>query len=420
VHPAANELASSATVAASAHAPGKAQPDSSGASSGQSERLAAVSSFAAVPAASATVRKLAASQATTASAPARTVSSAQTAPNPGLILAPTRRVAASGLLAPVSIANRPVPTAVVATNQTRSAGSARLAAASSLATGGGFASAQPQPAVRPAAAAPALAPTQRAPAITGNAPVAIDGPGSAPPVKISLAPPVMRPGPRTTVLTSNIRDVMRRPASAWDYAEALPPELTGHAGQQSASAQPQIMQTQAVQAATAQPGVAMRQAPSAQIAVHRPAPARIVPPSAASGVVSAEALATPSSSMPSRAVTTARARAAKTTPERQAAGALSSVQPSTESGRIASRSAAEGPVALLDLPANAARPAPVAVRTARHLAMAVHGRRGLPTHGRRSAAANVALNNPRHKLDRSDMAETSGLSLRDRIPRPAF
>jgi hypothetical protein len=48
----------------------------------------------------------------------------------------------------------------------------------------------------------------------------------------------MARGPRTTVLTSDIRDVMRRPASAWDYAEALPPELTGRAGavQRSASA----------------------------------------------------------------------------------------------------------------------------------------------------------------------------------------
>jgi hypothetical protein len=55
--------------------------------------------------------------------------------------------------------------------------------------------------------------------------VPVATPPAAQPVQISLAPPVMRPGPRTTVLTTDVRTAMRRPASAWDYAEALPAEL---------------------------------------------------------------------------------------------------------------------------------------------------------------------------------------------------
>jgi hypothetical protein len=49
----------------------------------------------------------------------------------------------------------------------------------------------------------------------------------------------MRPGPRTTVLTTDVRTAMRRPASAWDYAEGLPPELGGRpaAAPRQASAQ---------------------------------------------------------------------------------------------------------------------------------------------------------------------------------------
>jgi hypothetical protein len=53
------------------------------------------------------------------------------------------------------------------------------------------------------------------------------GRAPAQPVQISLAPPVMRPGPRTTVLTTDVRTAMRRPASAWEYADGLPPELAG-------------------------------------------------------------------------------------------------------------------------------------------------------------------------------------------------
>ncbi|OYU35340.1 hypothetical protein [Novosphingobium sp. PASSN1] len=84
------------------------------------------------------------------------------------------------------------------------------------------------------------APVVRAPA--GPAASVVARPAEPQPVQIVLAPPPMRPGPRTTALTSDVSAEMRRPASAWDYAEALPPELTGRgaASQGHAAAQPQI------------------------------------------------------------------------------------------------------------------------------------------------------------------------------------
>ena len=84
------------------------------------------------------------------------------------------------------------------------------------------------------------APVVRAPA--GPAAPVVARPAEPQPVQIVLSPPPMRPGPRTTALTSDVSAEMRRPASAWDYAEALPPELTGRgaASQGHAAAQPQI------------------------------------------------------------------------------------------------------------------------------------------------------------------------------------
>ena len=79
----------------------------------------------------------------------------------------------------------------------------------------------------------------RAPAVASPiAPsIAASRPTAAEPVQISLAPPSMRPGPRTTALSSDVHAEMRRPASAWDYAEALPPELQGHPGTQQRQAE---------------------------------------------------------------------------------------------------------------------------------------------------------------------------------------
>ena len=96
----------------------------------------------------------------------------------------------------------------------------------------------------PRAAAGLLAPVQivsgppvvlRAPVVAP--PIAASRPTAAEPLQIVLAPPSMRPGPRTTALTSDVRAEMRRPASAWDYAEALPPELQGHPGTQQRQAE---------------------------------------------------------------------------------------------------------------------------------------------------------------------------------------
>ena len=376
---AANALASSAAVNAPTFVPGKARVDASVApSSGGAASSAALASAA--PKAFAAAKS---APARAGSAPQRTAALA--AASSALILESTRRTASSGLLAPVNVVSRPVPTA---------------------------------------AAAPALAATHRTPAIAGSAAPVVDGPGAAPPVKISLAPPVMRPGPRTTVLTSDIHDVMRRPASAWDYAEALPPELTGHASQQSASAQPQAIQQPAVQtAAVAPPKAAMQQAPAAQIAMHRAKPARIAPSQMVSGSVSERAVAAASSATPVRAGKTTRAGAAKTvpdrqapdreSPDRQAVAVLSPsqiAQPVSESGRGVGRSTADRPVALLDLPPKAGRSAAATVPPARHLASAAHGRRSIPNHGRGSVEAKVALAMPRHKPHHSDMAATGGLA----------
>jgi hypothetical protein len=146
----------------------------------------------------------------------RTPSQALIAPNAPLILSPTRRTAAVGLFAPIKVASWPV-TAIAKAEPAHASGFAQPAAVSTA----------------PRSAAP------RAPALAISTPTASNDPVTAAPVKISLALPVMRPGPRTTVLTSDIHDVMRRPASAWDYAETLLPELNGRAGQRSASAQPQ-------------------------------------------------------------------------------------------------------------------------------------------------------------------------------------
>lgn len=97
---------------------------------------------------------------------------------------------------------------------------AASAPATRLPVGAALVNARPQPsALAPAAANP------------------IASPVIAQPVQISLAAPVMTRGPRTTLRTSILSDVMRRPASAWDYAEGLSPEMAG-AAQRNAGVQP--------------------------------------------------------------------------------------------------------------------------------------------------------------------------------------
>ncbi len=144
----------------------------------------------------------------------------------------SRRTAAEGLLAPVRITSASDRSLLApVTAAPRSASSTPVAAPMAKANSGraagpqasaGLANAQPRTApLTPAAANPLAS------SVNPN------------PVQISLVAPVMTRGPRTTVLTSNIADVMRRPASAWEYAEALSPELSG-AVRRSASAQPSV------------------------------------------------------------------------------------------------------------------------------------------------------------------------------------
>ncbi|KUR70752.1 hypothetical protein AQZ52_12975 [Novosphingobium fuchskuhlense] len=95
-------------------------------------------------------------------------------------------------------------------------------------------------------------------------------------VQISLAIPVMRPGPRTTALTTDVHAAMHRPASAWDYAEALPPELAGRpaamprtaAVQPAAAALPVTVPAKVAALAAAEPSSSPAAAPPAAKPAH--------------------------------------------------------------------------------------------------------------------------------------------------------
>ncbi|WP_298194104.1 hypothetical protein [Novosphingobium sp.] len=134
--------------------------------------------------------------------------------------------------------------------------------------------------VRIVSGRPSQAPATAAPA-PAAAPVPVATPPVAQPVQIALAPPVMRPGPRTTVLTTDVRAEMRRPASAWDYAEALPAELSGRpaaAPRQAASVQPAVPPVQMAMPSTVQAlqpkAAAARGAREAVVAAGRAKPLR--------------------------------------------------------------------------------------------------------------------------------------------------
>jgi len=99
---------------------------------------------------------------------------------------------------------------------------------------------KPQAARLKVAAEPASPLMRRAQTAAPLAKSADSTPAGKLPVQLVLAAPEMTPGPRTTALTSDIKDVMRRPASAWDYADALPSEVTGYGAvnQSKAGAKP--------------------------------------------------------------------------------------------------------------------------------------------------------------------------------------
>lgn len=97
--------------------------------------------------------------------------------------------------------------------------------------------------------------------------VPVATPPAAQPVQISLAPPVMRSGPRTTVLTTDVRTAMRRPASVWDYAEALPAELGARSAAVARPAGTPPVQNVATPSAIAAPERKVAQAPAVRAAV---------------------------------------------------------------------------------------------------------------------------------------------------------
>lgn len=402
--------------------------------------------------------------------------SAKTAPTSVL----STRNAAAGLLAPVKVVSRPTSEAAgLLSARSGKAASDRLAVgrgASSLSSAGALASAAMPVAAPKGVAGSTTSFAEHGPTIApaGSGTSAISpGPTSVSPasVKISLAPPVMRPGPRTTVMTSDIRDVMRRPASAWDYAEGLPPELTGHSGsgQRSAEAAPVVQlssaETQAAPRSRMAQGTAqdvrVQQAASAPLAssrVTRSAPAETSPVQA-SPVQASTFQASPVEASFVQA-SSARASVAPISPDAQTAdhrGAPS------HGAQAAAKPHAEVPIALLDRPsvAQPASPAPMAeTKTAAiispdrrirvdHASASVRGKAepvlpnakddflvtapvdspdaGLrvsaaatPPHAETDGAQGPADSNGTERLADASGTDGSGLSLRERIPRPAF
>ena len=147
-----------------------------------------------------------------------------------------RRRPEAALLAPVKVASRPQvvtvtgPPAFLAGRVSADlTGSARKLPGAKLQATPGQVAAEPASSLVP-----------RTPTIASPTNSADSVPAGNPQLKLSLAAPEMTPGPRTTVLTSDIQDVMHRPASAWDYADALPGEVTGYGapGQRKAEVEP--------------------------------------------------------------------------------------------------------------------------------------------------------------------------------------
>jgi hypothetical protein len=169
------------------------------------------------------------------------------------ILSPTHTSIVAGLLAPVRLVTRSA--SLVATPPTARAsvltGAQPTAAGSTAMLSAGSRLGNTMQQVPTANAAPRA--VNIASVINGAAPAS----ASITPGNISLATLTMRPGPRTTVLTSDIKDEMRRPASAWAYAEALPSELLGResAARHSDSLEPSL-QSQITEASAARLKVA--------------------------------------------------------------------------------------------------------------------------------------------------------------------
>ncbi len=251
--------------------------------------------------------------------------------------------------------------------------------------------------------------------VSGAAPVrkadgaaAPNSPG-IPPAQISLAPPVMRPGPRKTELVTDVRTAMRRAASAWDYAEALPPELMGRNA--VGPRQPALPKAVAKVAPNPAPALAPNSVSNSA------SPERAVPKSVALAPARAE---------PGRLAPSAPAGAASS----PAAAPL----PRDETPR---------PLAMLDRPAALAPARPAAPRRAQADAGAAPTPEQNTRKERlaRSASLRQLADERRFRREREGAdaaglapigagmpdgepstvaAEGAVLSLRDRMPRPAF
>jgi hypothetical protein len=268
----------------------------------------------------------------------------------------------------------------------------------------------------------------------------------------------MRPGPRTTVLTTDVRTAMRRPASVWEYADGLPPELAGRpaAAPRQALARPALPQPVSPSAAVTTSAV-----PSGKVqAAAGPAP-KAKP-------VELAAVRRPAQGAEARAVASLapRQQAAPVEAERKVSAA--EPLPAAAERQASQTAGAPRPLALLD---RAPAPAPQQASLARNALHVAQVQAPLPARGEQpvaAPAASLARSDERKKPNplpqtqydtsipenglgtqaASTPAQTSaslvlvsvpaseasagtmladasggdgtGTSLRDRIPRPAF
>lgn len=258
------------------------------------------------------------------------------------------------------------------------------------------------PQLTPMRTASALAPARQSSGVAVK-------PRDEQPVRISLAPPVMTPGPRTTVMTSNISDEMRRPASAWDYAEALPPELTGAAAaaaRRSASAE----LDEELPAAPAQTRQAARTPASDRPVDATPATREIaVAPALATRRERAAVALEPAG--------LAEVRTTPVSADKRQASPTAALQAAPASAVREDRRR----IALLDQK-QAAEPRQPAKKVSAKAPAPRFGRR--EDDGEAMVAARTPLGQvPTSNVDKADEEadhEATTLSLRDRIPHPAF
>ena len=322
--------------------------------------------------------------------------SAQMAP---ISLSLERRGPEAGLLAPVTLTIRPSSAAI---------SSPARAVSRSL----------PQPMLRQAAAAPAPAMAQRLSARASPAK------GAEPArVMLSLAPPVMTRGPRTTVLTSDINDVMQRPASAWDYAEALPGDLNGYgtygprraeAEQRPAAQQPAPQRlveaavlharTGSVRANSAEPAAQLAKADPGAAVQHAPAPGKASKPLAL--------LDLPPSAAPQAHDAQVAKRRAVAVPANRRGAPLPS--PAADQAMVdavlpAARSGLRRDLLVADPAADPAAPPPRVIAAA-----------GSELPGSSAEASSADSYGASTVLADASAPDGSNTSLRDQIPRPAF